>query len=500
MPPLPEALYRAADARTADARAVEQYHVAGARLMGRAGQAAFELLRQRWPRARRIALVCGPGNNGGDGFVIADLLRDAGLTPVVMVADPAAVWRGDAGDARIALERDGIVAHPFAAAALSDCELIVDALFGTGLTRPLEEPWRGMIEAINASDLPVLAIDLPSGLHADTGRVLGAAVRASATISFIALKAGSFTGRGRAHAGEIAFHDLRLPAGVLDGLTPLARRITPANLSGLLAPRARDAHKGSVGRVLVVAGAAGMPGAARLTGEAAYRSGAGLVTVVTDPAHAAQIAAARPELIAQGAASSAGLDEPLARAHAVVIGPGLGHGDWGRSLFGRTLEARAPLTLDADALNLLAREPVRRDDWVLTPHAGEAARLLGCGVDEVETDRFGAARAIVERYGGVCVLKGPGSLIAGPAAEPLWLCDAGNPGLATGGSGDVLAGAIGALLAQGLAPVDAARVAVWCHARAGDRLAAVHGERGLLAGDLPPALRAELNALVTVCV
>ena len=491
---LPEALYRAAATREADRRAAANFGLGGGVLMERAGAAAFAILRERFPRARRIAVVCGPGNNGGDGYVLARLASAAGLA--VQVASPGDVSRlqGDAAGACARCIEAGGAVESFAAERLRESEVVVDALFGTGLERPLEGVWRQAVEAINASGRPALALDTASGLHADSGRVLGVAVRADVTLSFIGLKAGLFTARGREMSGLILFDDLAIPAAVFDGLAPLARRITERNLRGLLPERPRHAHKGDAGRVLIVGGQPGMPGAAQLAGTAAYRAGAGLVTIATHPLHAPLISAARPELICHAVTEGVDPQTLLGAAHSVAIGPGLGQGRWGQSLWQATLTTTLPLVVDADGLRLLAAQPKRRDNWILTPHPGEAAALLGVSVAEIEGDRFQAARAISDRYGGVCVLKGSGSLVARDGDALLWLCDRGNPGLATGGSGDVLTGAIVALLAQGLAPVDAARLGVWAHATAGDRVART-GERGLLASDLFAPLRDVLNGL-----
>jgi NAD(P)H-hydrate epimerase len=245
----------------------------------------------------------------------------------------------------------------------------------------------------------------------------------------------------------------------------------------------------------VIGGARGMPGAARLAGEAALRSGAGLVTIATDPAHAPMLNLGRPELIVHGVAQRRGLGPLLAKADCIAIGPGLGQDEWGREMFAAALEAVCPLVVDADGLNLLAREPAHREDWVLTPHPGEAARLIGAGTASgVQADRLTAVRAVCARYGGTCVLKGSGTLVATHREAELYLCDRGNPGMASAGMGDVLSGMVAALIAQGLAPPQAARLGVWLHASAGD-VAAREGERGLLATDLLAALRARLHGL-----
>jgi ADP-dependent NAD(P)H-hydrate dehydratase / NAD(P)H-hydrate epimerase len=502
---LPEALYRAADTRAADQRAASAHGLAGGVLMERAGSAAFALLRERFPRARRIAVVCGPGNNGGDGYVLARLAKEAGLTVAVLSPSNTAGAQahptnasavGDAAAVRAAWYKTGGTVQAFSVEHLPASDVIVDALFGTGLERPLEGEWRAAIEAMNASGRPVFAIDIPSGLHADSGRVLGAAVRAALTLSFIGLKGGLFTGQGREHSGLILFDDLGVPDTVFTGATPLARRITKRNLRGLLVPHAQHAHKGDAGRVLVVGGQPGMPGAVRLAGEAAYRAGAGLVVLATHPAHAASIGAARPELITYGVNDAQAIQPLFNGSHALAVGPGLGQDEWARALWQAVLAADKPLVVDADALNLLAAQPSSRADWVLTPHPGEAARLLGVSVSDIQFDRFAAARAIAQRYGGVCVLKGSGTLVNAQGESSMWLCDRGNPGLATGGSGDVLTGVIVALLAQGLTPIEAARLGVWIHASAGDQ-AAASGERGILAGDLFTPVREIINDIVT---
>jgi len=493
---LPEALYGAGAVREADRRASALTGLSGGTLMERAGQAAFDLLRERFPRAHQPVVVCGPGNNGGDGYVLARVARAAGLAVRVMTVAEADRLQGDARAAWERWQQAGGETGRFASTGLSGGDVIVDALFGTGLERPLEGVWREALTAINASGRPVLALDMPSGLQADTGHVLGTAVRATVTLSFIGLKAGLFTSEGREHSGLILFDDLGVPAGVFDGLAPIARRLTASRLRGLLRPRRRHAHKGDAGRLLVIGGQPGMPGAVRLAGEAACRAGAGLVVVATHPAHAATVSGACPELISVGCESPEDIGRLTRQANVLALGPGLGQSDWSQALWMAALAAPVPLVMDADALNLLAATPRRRPDWVLTPHPGEAARLLGVSAAEIEADRPAAVRAIADRYGGVCVLKGSGSLVAAERSSDLWLCDRGNPGLAVAGSGDVLTGVIAALLAQGLAPLDAARLGVWAHAHAGDHIAG-DGELGIRASDLLLPLRAILNAVMT---
>ncbi|GAB6040647.1 NAD(P)H-hydrate dehydratase [Endothiovibrio diazotrophicus] len=490
-PQLPVNLYRAAQVRELDRRAIEERGLPGGTLMERAGQATFDALRRRWPEAQRIAVLCGIGNNGGDGFVIARLARLAGLeVRLFQLGDPAALK----GDARVMAEAwhgYGGESRAFDAAALGDAEVIVDALFGTGLERPLEGAWREAVEAMEAAPAPVVAVDIPSGLHADRGVVLGAAPRAALTVSFIGLKPGLFTGQGPDYCGEVVFNDLQVPAAVYDGIEPAARRCTAAWARGELVPRRRDAHKGAFGHLLVIGGDYGMAGAARLAAEAALRAGAGLVSVATRPEHAVAMAAAVPELMCRGVCGADELEPLLERATVIAVGPGLGRSEWAESLLAAALTSHLSVVVDADALNLLAGKTLRRDDWVLTPHPGEASRLLGCATAEVQADRLAAAAGLASRYGGVAVLKGAGSLIQVAGGVPA-LCAAGNPGMAAGGMGDVLTGVIGALLAQGFDGREAAELGVCLHAGAAD-LAAADGERGMTASDLIGRLRALVN-------
>jgi hydroxyethylthiazole kinase-like uncharacterized protein yjeF len=488
---LPIPLYAAAQVRELDRRAIEVHGIGGAELMARAGVAAFDTLRASVPRSRRIAVVCGPGNNGGDGYVVADLAMRAGHEVVVLTLGRNPTT-GDAALMRRRCEAAGVSILPFDAGLLDGADVIVDALLGTGLQRAVTEEWRTAIEAINAAARPIVAVDIPSGLNADTGAVMGAAVRADVTVTFIGLKAGLFLADGRDCVGRIVFDDLGVPSAVYDGVDVLVRRLAEQDLRRLVCRRARNAHKGNFGHVLVIGGGSGMPGAARLCGESALRIGAGLVTLATHPSHAAAVNAGRPELLAFGVRTAKDLKPLIARASVIALGPGLSKDPWSRALWRAAGQAGLPLVMDADALNLLAAMPRRDAGWVLTPHPGEAARLLNTTTTAVQRDRAAAAKQLVKRYGGVCALKGAGTLVAD--AQSLWLCDRGNPGMASGGMGDVLTGAIAALRAQGHPAADAARLGVWLHAAAGDD-AAQPDEIGLIASDLYPFMRRRLNRL-----
>jgi hydroxyethylthiazole kinase-like uncharacterized protein yjeF len=492
---LPERVLSAAQVRELERLAIESCGVTDYDLMCRAGAAALRVLVQRWPAARRLAVVCGAGNNAGDGLVVARLARASGLAVAVLLLVPADKLRGAAARAADACRAAGLELGPFDTRALTSADVIVDALLGTGLTRSVGGEFGAAVEAMNAAGAPVLALDVPSGLDADTGWPQPVAVRAAATVTFLALKPGLFLGAAPDHCGELELASLELPADFGAAVVPAAmRRLTFEDLKRVLPRRARSAHKGSSGRLLLVGGGPGMPGAIRLAAEAALRVGAGLVYVATHRDSVAGIVGGRPEIICHSVASGPELDHLLRAVDGVVVGPGLGQSAWAYGLWRHVLKSEVPLVLDADGLNLLAREPLVRDTWMLTPHPGEAARLLaGASVESVQRDRAAAARGIAARYRALTVLKGANTLVATPlAGEPLAVCDRGNPGMATGGTGDVLAGTLGGLLVQTGNLEQAARAGVLLHALAGDD-AAKGGERGTIAGDLLPHLRAWAN-------
>jgi hydroxyethylthiazole kinase-like uncharacterized protein yjeF len=485
--PLPYALYRADQVRALDRCAIERHGIPGAELMQRAGAAAFRLLRARWPGSRRIVVLAGAGNNGGDGYVLAAEALSAGLAVRLLRLGDHDRLSAESAAAAAAFARAGGVAEPYRRLP-GDADVIVDGLLGTGLTREVAGDWAAAIDAINAARAPVLALDIPSGLDADTGRVHGTAVRANATISFIALKQGLFTGHGPGRCGDVHFAGLDVPPAIYATEVLSARRVDWGKERELVPARPRDAHKGMAGHVLVVGGAPGMSGAARLAGEAALRAGAGLVTIATHPSHAGVLNLTRPELMVHGVEGGDGLAPLAARASAVAVGPGLGRDRWGRDLLDAVLGLDLPLVVDADALNLLADDPGRwrprrRDQCILTPHPGEAGRLLGAGVAEVERDRFAAVAALQRRFGGIAVLKGAGTLVRGPGQRPPAVCSDATPAMASAGMGDALTGILAALVAQGLEPEQAATSGVCLHAAAGVK-AARGADRGLLAGDL----------------
>ncbi|HVS76881.1 MAG TPA: NAD(P)H-hydrate dehydratase [Steroidobacteraceae bacterium] len=489
---LPVCLYSTAQVRALDAYAIETLGIPGYTLMKRAGEAALRYLRTRFPVAHRIVIVCGPGNNGGDGYVLARFAQAAGLTVSTLAATPPDLLRGDARQACDDLRASGAKVQPYAQERLADGEVIVDALLGTGLRGPAREEIAHVIRDINSAGRPVLAVDVPSGLDSDTGVPLGDTVRADCTVTFVGLKTGLFIGDGPEFSGTVFFDDLEIAPAAAATPSPRIERILESAIQQALPRRARAAHKGDFGRVLIVGGGVGMPGAARLAGEACLRVGAGLVTVAVAPENVPAIAAGRPELICLPLPDAEALDEPAERADVIAIGPGLGRSAWARSTLERVLRFGKPLVVDADALNIIAESAgPAREDWVLTPHPGEAARLLGSGSGEIQGDRLAALERLVARYHGTVVLKGAGTLVGAPGRIPA-LCERGNPGMATAGMGDVLTGTIAGIFAQCRDAWLAARAGVLVHAMAGDA-AARTGERGLLAGDVARELRNCVN-------
>lgn len=488
---MPDALplYRA-DAVRAIERAAFARGIHAVDLMARAGEAAASLLRDRWPAVRRIGVLCGTGNNGGDGYVAALALQSAGLeVEVVAIGEPRTP------EARAAAERWHATGQGMRdpAMPLPEVDAWIDALFGIGLSRAPDEPVADLMQAVAAQRRPVLALDVPSGIHADRGSAPGAFLPASVTLCFIAAKAGLFTGAGREAAGEVRVDALGLDVEALAAEasigSPSAWAMRAPALADALPVRRLDSHKGHHGRVLCLGGDHGMAGALVLCAEAAARGGAGWVEALSRPETVRALNVRRPEVMAAVLEATDDLASRLAVADVLAVGPGLGKGEWGRRIFEAALAGGRPLVLDADALNLLAEAPRMLPGAVLTPHPGEAARLLGWRGAGVQADRFAAVDALVARYGAVVVLKGAGTLVAAPGETPR-LIDAGHPGMASAGMGDALAGLVAALRAQGLAPFDAAWVGALAHSAASD----TDGRhRGLLASDVIDGFARVLN-------
>ena len=490
MQDLPINLFDANGCRELDRTAIGQFGMPGFDLMQTAGGCVFEDLRRLWPEAGRISILCGPGNNGGDGYVVAALCAKAGLqVELVALAEPRSE---DAQSARRLAVEAGLSPIDFSAIiALDRPDVVVDAVLGTGISRAPEGAAAEAIRQMNQGDAPVVAVDIPSGLNADNGSTPGAVVSAALTSTFIGMKVGLLTGRGPDYCGEIRFHDLNVPAEALNQVPATATRINRRRIFAALPGRRPCAHKGDQGHLLLLGGNKGMPGALRIASETAARSGTGLVSAVTVPENASAINIGQPEIMVHGLTEAAGMADLLGRCDAVVVGPGLGGDEWSRLMLQRLIEAKLPMIADADALNLVAGQDVRRQDWILTPHPGEAGRLLGLSAAEVEMDRIAAVQAIANRYGGICVLKGCGTLISD--GSRIFLNTTGNAGMASGGMGDCLSGLIGSFIAQGLELTDAAIAGVYLHGAAADHEAGKAGLVGMLATDLIPRIRDLLN-------
>ena len=483
-------LYRVEQVRGIDRKAIDAGGLAGTELMRRAAAAAFACMRARWPEARRVLVVAGSGNNGGDAFLFARLAQQADLDVHVVALDNES--QGDAALARTAwLDAGGAIDVFGESSLLANTDVLIDGLFGTGLSRAPTATAAILIDRMNDHAGRKLALDVPSGLNADTGVAPGVVFRADATISFVGWKRGLFTADGLDCCGSLQLDTLSIPAPNYAGFNA-DTELLDSNVLSLLPSRSYNVNKGRFGHVISIGGDEGMAGAVALSAQAALRVGAGLVSVATRAKHVAVIHGLRQELMVKGVDGPQSLQPMLDRATVVAIGPGLGQGAWSHALWDSALRVDKPCVLDADALNLLARESrCLPKSTVLTPHPGEAARLLECDVATIQADRFAAARALAARYSAVVVLKGAGSLIANINGQ-LALCPFGNPGMASAGMGDVLTGVIAGLLAQGLDAWDAARLGVVAHAIAGDQ-AAGKCPRGMIASDLFAHLRNFVN-------
>ena len=492
MATLPQNLYTASQVRELDRYATEALSISGTILMERAGEATFAHLQKHWPTAKNIAVMCGTGNNGGDGFVVARLARENGLNVDVWQVGDASRIQGEALAAQQRMLGSGDEAKPYRATGLQEYDVIVDALLGTGISGEIKPDYSAAIKQMNLSQVPVLAVDIPSGLDADTGMPHGVVVSADVTVTFIGMKQGLVTGSGPDQCGRVYFDDLKVPLKLYTMRSPAAHCLSYSQFKSALKPRSRVAHKGDFGHVLVIGGIRGMPGAVRMAGETALRVGAGMVTIATHPSHAASLNAARPELISHAVENVAELMLLFERASVIAIGPGMGMTSWSKDFIEASIESGLPMVVDADALNQLALHNRHYDNWVLTPHPGEAGRLLGMATGEIQADRFKAVESLAENFGGVAVLKGAGTLIKTESNLPS-VCMHGNPGMASAGMGDVLTGTISGLIAQGFSLKTAAEMGVCLHGLAGDEVAKTAGERGLLATDIIPWIRRLVN-------
>jgi NAD(P)H-hydrate epimerase len=493
--------------READRRTIDDVGISSLVLMENAGRqtvAAMEAMYNDLAE-RQVAVLCGRGNNGGDGFVVARTLLQRGVDVSVFLIGRVADVRGDARTNLEILGRLGQTvveigdsqAWELHFSEVSDCNLIVDAIFGTGLNAPVSGLIESVIADVNASAIPVVAIDLPSGLSADSSEPIGPSVEASLTVTLAAPKLPLVLPPGETHAGDIVIADIGVPGDVLEALDgPRISLLTRGTMRPLITPRSADSHKGDYGHVLVIAGSTGKTGAAHLAAVGALRSGAGLVTVATPAACQAIVATMGPEYMTEAVRETAeGLDpEDVDRVlefarDVIAVGPGLGR-DAGTRRFVQQLVDRAtmPVVVDADALNAFGEEPDRlagREgrDVIITPHPGEMGRLVGMSADEVQASRLEIARNFAAAHHLYVVLKGHRTIIATPD-EKIFINPTGNPGMATGGTGDVLTGMIAAWLAQLLDAEAACKLAVYLHGMAGDLAEADSGDVAMTSVDV----------------
>lgn len=484
-------LFHASQIRQCEQTAMTALGITPRQLMTSAGSAAFSTLKQLFPKVKKIMIYCGGGNNAGDGYELARLAYTAGYSVIInqythheQLPQPAK----DVADAALQTDIQCVWMEDIID---NDIDLIIDALLGIGLKAAVKEPIASAITQINESHLPVLSLDIPSGLDANTGHIMGVCVRATATITFIGKKRGMVTLEGPEHCGEVLCNDLGI-SSCLNKLLPAAHLLEKHFSLPSMSHRPVNCHKGDFGHVLVIGGDAGMPGAVVLAAHAALRTGAGVVTIATKPEYAKQSIAGLPEVMIYGIEEVGQLAPLIKKSTVCVIGPGLGLNEWGSQLFTQVIAAQVPMIIDASALRILAKSPQHDDNWILTPHPGEAADLLACSTLEIQSDRFKAISQLQKKYGGNIVLKGIGSLVY-TDAQTTFVCKAGNPGMASAGMGDVLSGVIAGLVAQKLSLADAAKLGVWLHATAGDRAALKNGERGLIASDLMPYLHQLVN-------
>ena len=472
------ALFDSAASKALDALCIETQGVSGYELMMQAAHQVYLLLVARYWRAKRVVVFCGPGNNGGDGYVLARLLHQAGFdTQIYSLKEPGTKdARRAAADANTA----GVPIDNWQEGLDWKADVVVDAMLGIGLKTELRAAYLICVREINQHDLPVLAIDVPTGVDADTGNLLPEAINANCTITFITRKAGLYSGPALNVRGDLYYSDLGVAPELYDRIEPTAHLIQAA-----LPGRTPDTHKGSYGRVAALGGERTMRGAIFLSSHAALRSGAGLVTAHTPDAGVTEI----DEVMSQ----QWRVGDALPECDVLLLGPGAGQGEWAQAAFAAAQEFKKLKVLDADALVLLADRPNRDDQRIITPHPGEAARLLAVPKSQIQTSRFQAVRDIQAKYGGVAVLKGAGTLVCD--GDQVQLCDRGNAGMATAGSGDVLAGIIAALLAQGLVPMMAASQGVLLHATAGDMAAHEQSEQGLTASSITACIPQAIQAL-----
>jgi len=487
-------VYSSEDVSEVDQIAIEQENITGFILMKRAANFSFQQAEKYFPNINSIMIFCSSGNNSGDAYLLGCLAIENNIKTKVISLCNTATLRNHALKAfneYRSLEGEIL---DWNNQIDIDCDLIIDGIFGIGINRNVEGKFLQAINKINKSKSPVLSLDIPSGLNANSGEIMGSSIQANLTATFIGRKKGLYLNQGPLMSGCIEYSDLSIPNSCFKHATKELEIVNQSLLEQHLKPRSRASHKGDFGHVLVVAGNHGMGGAARITSESALRTGAGLVSIITRPENVAIISKTTPEIMAHSSDDRSGkISELFKRADVIAIGPGLGIDEWAKDLFDKALNSKKQLIIDADGLNLLADYAIKKDNWILTPHPGEAARLLGCLNSEVQEDRLASLKKLIDKYGGVTLLKGNNTLVGAAGEIPLVITE-GNPGMSTAGMGDLLTGIIAALCSQfkQVNPKNLTALGAYIHAVAGDQ-AAKTGERGIIATDLFSELKDIIN-------
>ena len=507
--------------RKLDQRAISEFGIPGMVLMENAARGIVSTLFRSFPDlpTSRVGILAGRGNNGGDGLAAARYLANRGIPCRIFLFAAQEEVKGDAGANLEILKRMGVAVQEVLnleewggqKALVGSADLLLDGIFGTGLKGPVEGFFREIIESVNSLKKPVVAIDLPSGLDADSGQVLGACIQARITVTFGLAKRGLLVQPGAQAAGKVVVVDISLPRPALEGERIQDHLLEGADFLPYLLPRNPDSHKGKFGHLLVLAGSPGKTGAAALVSQAALRVGTGLITLGVPESLNSILEEKVTEVMTEplpetrektlGLSAQQRIFELCSRKTALALGPGLSLNlETVRLVQQVVRKSPLPAVIDADGLSALAGKPeiLRKNqkELILTPHPGEMARLAGISIEEVQKDRIQVARGFAKEYGVILVLKGSRSLIASPGGE-VFINPTGNPGMASGGTGDVLTGMIGGLLAQGLPALEAAKLGVYLHGLAGDYAAFLKGERGIAATDLVELAPGVLNALAS---
>jgi len=489
---IPSEIYPSSVVRDIDNYAIYNMEISTYDLMLEAGKTIHRFIHEYFPSIKKIVLFCGVGNNGGDGFVLARLLMESGLNVIVVKIEPINGYPEAAEKALSLYLRSGGHVLTFEGdvdfLAKLNADLYIDAILGLGVSRSVTGLYLEAINYLNSLDSPILSIDIPSGLNSDTGMPMKTAVRADITLVLVALKQGLFLGSAADYVGKIFFESLNITKKVYDNFKPSLKMMDASILPAILPKRLASSHKGSHGTLLIVGGDENMGGAVSLAAESALRSGIGMVKIATHPKNRDFILRKIPEVLCYGIVKRKQLEPLLGGINAIVLGPGLGKSIWSKELYDIAINSNIPLVVDADALSFLSKAKQKRNNWILTPHPGEAGMLLDTNSESIQSDRVNSISRISKNYGGVVVLKGHNTLVMKDKDKFPKVCRYGNPGMATAGMGDLLAGMIGSFLAQKISLTDASLAGVMIHALAGDS-ASKEGEKGMIPSDLIPYIR-----------